>query len=158
MKQNYLTIGFIFLGVLFAGFNFYIFNAMTHGGLQFDLSKISGITQTNAKAQAVLPDIKPGESYTKSNLRTNEVDKTKSNLPYDSNLFRIDYSEQSKYLTITVKATTLEKYRENKFLAEEKLLDLGATNICLLEVVWNVPIALKDQITQPDLSTRGCSS
>ena len=157
MKQKYLTIGFILIGVVFALFNFYIFNRMNNGGLPFDLKKVAESGQTNAKAQAVLPDIKPGESYTKSKIRDKEIAKIKNRLPIDSNLFSIVYDGNTKYLTGTIKATTIEKYRENKFLAEEKIYEIGAESICVLNVVWAVPIPLKTKINKQDLTTRSCS-
>lgn len=158
MKQNYFTVGFIALGIFFVGLNFYVFNYLNNGGLNFDINKAKSVVKSSAKAQAVLPDVKPGESYTKSTLRDAEINKIKNGIPFDSSQFKIDYTPKSKYLTVTVKASTIEKYRENKFLAEEKFLDLGATNLCILKIVWNVPVSLNDKINKQDLTTRSCSS
>ena len=158
MKQKYLTIGFIFIGVVFASFNFYIFNSLNNGGLPFDLKKIAKKGQTSAKAQALLPDIKPGESYTKSKIRDKEIAKIKNKLPIDNKLFAIVYDENTKYLVATIKAASIEKYRENKFLAEEKFYEIGAENVCILNVVWAVPMPLKTKVNKQDLTTRSCSN
>ena len=157
MKQKYLTFGVIFIGIVFAAFNFYLFSSMSKGGLSFDLKKVAKSGQTNAKAQALLPDIKPGESYTKSKIRDKEIAKIKNKLPLDSKLFAIVYDENTKYLVVTIKADSIEKYRENKFLSEEKFYEIGAENICILNVVWAVPMPLKPKVNKQDLTTRSCS-
>ncbi len=158
LKKNYFTVGFIALGIFFVGLNFYIFNSLNNGGLNFDISKVKNEVKTSAKAQATLPDVKPGESFTASKLRDQEIAKIKNSIPYFSSLFNIDYAVKSKYLSVTINANTIEKYRENKFLAEEKFLDLGATNICLLKVIWNVPFEIKNKVKHQDVITRGCDS
>ncbi len=156
-QQSIISGVFILVGVLFAGLNFYVFNQISNGGLSFDLDKVKNIGQ-NTQAKAVLPDVNPGESYTKSKLRDAEIGKIKNSLPYTNSRFSILYSDSSKYLTVTINAKSIEQYRENKFLAEEKLLYFGAQETCLLEVVWNVPIGLKDKTNSQDYTTRGCSS
>ncbi len=155
-NQRRLTVVFIAIGVLFALVNFYVFNQMNNGGLLFDLSQLLG-RGSGAQAVGVLPDIKAGESYTKSKIRDGELDKIKNGLPHSNSRFEIVLNGTTKYLTVTIKADNLEQYRENKFLAEEKLSELGATEVCILHVVWNVPITLKTKVEDFDLISRGCS-
>lgn len=157
MNQKNFTIAFLFIGILFAGLNFYIFNQINNGSLNFDFDLIRD-RQGAAQAKAVLPDIKPGESYTKSKLRDEEIAKIKNSLPYSDNRFSIIYDENTKYLSANIKAKNLTEYRENKFLAEEKLLEIGSREICLLEVVWAVPIPIKSSLESADLTTRGCAN
>lgn len=157
MNQKHISIGFILAGLIFAGANFFLFNQLYNGGFQFDLKGLLKSDRGSANVSSVLPDIKPGESFTNSKVRDEEIGKIKNSLPFSSDRFDIDYNPTSKYLTVTIKADTIDQYRENKFLAEEKLYEFGTEEICILQVIWAVPLDLRSSVEKHDLITRSCT-
>ena len=154
-NQKVLTASFIVIGLSLIGINLLIVIGVDKN-LEASLSNLPQITKELAKAQTILPDIKSGESITKSVVRDTEIKKVKNSLPYTESKFVLNYDATTKYLTANIKATSLKEYRENKLLAEQKLNIFGATDLCKLAIIWGVSADLSRQVTKSDLTTSTC--
>lgn len=154
-NQKILTASFIIIGLSLIGINFLIARGVSKN-LEASLSNLPQITKDLAKARILLPDIKPGESITKSAIRDAEIKKVKNSLPYTESKFTLNYDATTKYLTANIHATSIEGYRANKLLAEQKLVIFGAADLCKLAIIWEVPVELSRQVTKSDLTTNTC--
>ena len=113
-----------------------------------------------ANAVNILPDIKVGQAYASSGSRNKELSNLRDQIPYTDpdNKFIISYNRETKDITVTIpQAANLSDYRDKKHLAEFKLEELGANDLCLLLILWAPPPSLKSQLSSKDGITTGCN-
>lgn len=87
-----------------------------------------------------------------------ELDKIKSNLPYRSEKFTIEYISSINIINVKISATSKDDFLKTKLEVENFFKEKGVKDLCQLSIFWIAPKdrAVRETMTPKDLTTTNC--